>query len=60
MLIRGLILTVTFTSVRYRTYAEYLASDLGLDVRVAAPSELQVVAFYGFQAERQVDSSRLP
>jgi hypothetical protein len=51
---------VTFTSVRYRTYAEYLASDLRPDVRVAASSELQVLAFYGFQAERQVDSSRLP
>jgi hypothetical protein len=60
MLVRGLIPTVTFTSVRYRTYAEYLASDLRPDVRVAASSELQVLAFYGFQAERQVDSSRLP
>ena len=57
---RELSLAVSYMFIRYSTYAAYLASDHGPDVRIATPSQLLVLAFMDFQSERQVDSSCLP
>jgi Uma2 family endonuclease len=42
-LTRGLILEVTYTSVRYSTYAEYLSSDLGPDGKFCLLTNGEVV-----------------